>query len=672
MLNKHSSSPLWMILVGLLLLSSSCVSSSTPPELAPESPPTSTKTTPSTLPQAITATPTNSPTYTPTSTQGILPEAITIISTTLQGSEKWNLQHPFADPSAPELITETSDGYRLDPGFQVARIDLSYRWFGIGDRVNIYRRVELRDAGFWRSDTEISANAVETLVQSVARLRPQPQGLIATTHTDDYPSWAIELTDVKNNHVLLYSFSNAPNFTPWNVIYNGKIYTQFDGQIALSLPDLFDVAQGQPLATFWWRDWEQGYLTVATDLLPNQLSNGFSGLLVVYRDFQYTLDSHTGELRGRLSSLTEGTVDLMIGSLSDLQKIELDIGEGQSVVCSLEFEARADPDVITWDFVCPLDKPGESLAYRYPILLTFVDGANQVDTLSGELFGYWEQGTVIPAAPYPQDIGVILEASPVVRDLLTDHQIAVIKFVAAADPETGLLNHRWEADVVLIGQVQIGPRILPYSVMTRVAVEDSQLVHWDLDRSELQALLRDSLDQAITRRFLEGDPNLVLNLYYLEDSDYPIVRESDIMPCADLPVAKGLPSPGQPLRSFAFNRSWEFYQIQILLMDDGLRIHSLNIYPSLPEYELWTSLLPPELQPQGASSFRLIVVRLSAPAVGVYWEENASLSDINLYKEMFAGWNVGMEKREDGLILDQAMLDITDDGRLSLIHCQLP
>src|SRR3990172_4188590 len=116
MLNKHSSSPLWMILVGLLLLSSSCVSSSTPPELAPESPPTSTQTTPSTLPQAITATPTNSLTYTPTSTQGILPEAITIISTTLQGSGKWNLQHPFADPSAPELITETSDGYRLDPG----------------------------------------------------------------------------------------------------------------------------------------------------------------------------------------------------------------------------------------------------------------------------------------------------------------------------------------------------------------------------------------------------------------------------------------------------------------------------------------------------------------------------------------------------------------------------
>ncbi|OGO25403.1 MAG: hypothetical protein A2W33_02815 [Chloroflexi bacterium RBG_16_52_11] len=606
-----------------------------------------------------------------------MPESLTIKSTTFQQSGKWNLHHPYADPSAPELITVTSDGYGLDPDFQVASIDLVYRWVGIGDRVREYQRIERLGDGFWHRGTVIAASAVSKLIQSIVHLHPEPQVLSSTTHTDDYPFWAIELADSKGNTVLLYSESNAPNFAPWNVVYNGAIYAQFDGQIATALPDLFDIAQGQTMAAFWWREWEPGYLTVVPAESARSISSGFSGLLPLYWDFFYAPDAQNGELSGNISGIdwSADVGDMTFNWLSDLQTIELVVDDGQTMACTFDTSIETDSDLVgvTQHFICPVGKPGASQAYSYPIRLTYTDPANQTYALSGKLFGYWEGVTVLPTTPYPEEIGKILESSPVWQDLLSDHQIEVLHFVGAADPATGMIDHHWKADVALFGQVQFTDRILPYSVTIRnVVIEGSKPIHWDIDRSELEVFLQDVLDQPITRRFMEADLNLVLNLYYEEVYGDPLIREEYLAACADLPAPRNLPSPGQPLRGFCFNQPREFYGMQILLMEDGLRIYDLDISPSSPEDAFWATLLPSALQPQGASPFREIFTRLGGQGVSVYWAEDASDSEVRQYNTMFESWGVQNETKDHGIFFPQMMFGFTPDGRLTLINCQAP
>jgi hypothetical protein len=439
------------------------------------------------------------------------------------------------------------------------------------------------------------------------------------------------------------------------------------------------------MASVEWKSWEEGYLTVTyNEPPPDQVSSGLSGLLPVSGYFDYFADPEKGELRGRVSgiSFSEGMANQAIGPLMNLQKIEIDLEDGRSIACTQEI-VQSDPEWITWDFACPAGKPGEDTTYRYPFRMTFTNQINPTYVVSGELFGYWQQGMAIPAVPYPEEIGIILQASPGVSDLLSDHQVFAIRPVAAVDPVVGLSDHHWKAEVALLGQAQIDERILPYSVTIQVEIEDSRLVHWDLDRSELNFLLQDAFDQAITRRFLDGEPDLVLNLFYGEWSadlpEDPIIEES-LQSCAGLtaasqspaPSGQALPAPGQPFRGFAFNQPWSIHSAQILLLEGGLRVNELHISGLDPDDALWISLLPPELQPQDAPPFRSISTSQWRPGVKVYWDMSSSLAEDELYYAMFKNWDVTRDTEYHGITLNQAMLSVASDGRLALVNCRLP
>jgi hypothetical protein len=121
--------------------------------------------------------------------------------------------------------------------------DAGYTPLSEGMSVRDYQRIERQDDGFFHDGTQIPAETVENLVQSIAHLHPQPHMQNTTTHTDDYPFWAIELTDLDGNVVLLYSESNTPNFSPWNVAYQGEIFTQYNGEIATALAGLLIVSR---------------------------------------------------------------------------------------------------------------------------------------------------------------------------------------------------------------------------------------------------------------------------------------------------------------------------------------------------------------------------------------------------------------------------------------------
>ncbi len=607
--------------------------SSTQTHLVLSSPvPTQTKTSTPTLPvptAAVTATtvPTQTPTPTPTETI-----TLTSLITTFQESGWWNFSHPYSDPNRSGLFQVTSDGYQLDPSFQPETIDLSYQWWGLGDPSLHYQRLDRRDFGYWNGSTTVSYEAIKKLIRSISHLHPQPQMLNAITHTDDYPVWAIELVNADGNHILIYSDSNTSNFAPWNVIFNGQIYTQFDGQITEALSKIFIVVQGQPMAFTSIGDAQESHLNVDSIGWPGQLSDGFNGLLAVQGGFHYWVVPQDGAIQGYLKgrSSINGAGNMIIGSITGLTSIEVDAQNGQTVACTLKSIASNDPEAYVWQFTCPVVGPNAKGNYRFPIRVTFKTDKETIYTQSGELFGDWEQGTMLPAITVPEEISQILQGSPALQDLLTDHTMTVVNFSATVDPVKGNMDDQWAATVALLGRLETGNRVIPYTVTTRIAVENSKLAHWSLDRSKLESLLEDVANQTITRRSLDEIPDLVLNLYY-EEGNVSEFGRMYLWACGNLPVAD-VPKTDQPLRGFAFNQSWDFGGIQILLINGKPRLMSYSVQPSDPVDAVWVSLLPKELLPADVMPFDEIYIYGWAPVVIAVWNPNASQSDIDAYK----------------------------------------
>jgi hypothetical protein len=676
MMNDYRSPIFRMFVLSLLVLLPACGSQAVTTPARPTALLTSTQALPTDTAVVRTAGPTSAPSAT-----GELAQAeVKILPTSLEQPGKWNIQHPYSDPNAPRLINMSLEGYQLDPNFQVASIELAYRWVGIGDRVRDYQRIEWRGDSFWLNEAQVSAESVSRLVQSIGRLYAQPHTLTVTTHTDDYPFWAIELTDMNGSRILLYSNSNSLNFVPWNVIYNGEIFVQFDGAIAIALSELFTVGQGETMASFWGPQ-EEGYLWATTlEPIPPQITRGFSGLLPVYDDFQYLIDLEKGELRGFLQGdrwtahLEDGDVDW----LSALQKVEVDVGDGQTQACPLENIPQEDSDWVYWRFVCPLSNPGENTTYHFTIHLTFSTSTGRLYTISGELVGFWKPSTVLPTAPYPEEIAQILQNSPGSGDLVRDHIVYLVRNYSLVDPLNGRMDHQWEAQAGLLGQAQVGEQIVPYTVLfDDIKIEDGKVTRWSIDRTKLTSMLQEVLAQPVTQRFLETDTNPMLNLYYGEHLDHPFINSDELRGCGDLPLAKDLPLPWEAVRGFSFNQPPEYantglYGIQVLLLDDGLRSYDIDINPSSPSDAFWTSLLPEALKPVDAPPFIGIYSGLGGSWINVYWKADASPAEVSYYKAMFAGWDTEDLAYDPGLKLMNQRLELLPDGHLSLVNCTAP
>ncbi len=659
--------------LGLILYACGSPSAATQPISAAASPTVATIPTVTSPPQE-TATTQAIPSTTPAQ------ESILILPTTLEQPGAWILRNPYAYPSASKLFTASPDGYALSPDFEVASIELSYRWIGIGNEVYDYQRIERRDNGFWKNDEQLSSVAVGKLVQAIAHLRPEPQSISVTVWTDDYPTWAVELTSLKGDKVLLYSDSNAPSYIPWNVFFNGEIYAQFDGAIPSALDGLFTVIEGRTIASTGGCQCGDYLPATTIEGPPYQIRYGFSGLLPVYKEFGYWIEAEKGELQGYLSGITwtDKVGKAEINWLTGLQAVEVQPGMGQKVACSLENVPTDYPDSVYQRFTCPIGQPGEGPTYDYPIQMTFATSSGQPYILSGELFGYWESSMTLPVTAYPEEIGEILKSAPSSGDLLRDHLMYVVDFLGSAAQTTGEMSSKWEADVALLGQVELGERIIPYTVMiNNVKIENGKLVRWELDRAELENLLKDVLSQTVTQRFVEYEPMGVINLYYAEDGDYSLIEPDYLPACADLPAVIELPTADQPYRGFSFNMlpsiyRYGFYSSQFLLLKDGVRVYDVDLDPSATEAAFWMSILPDTLKPQNAPPFTRIINSTRSSEIFVGWSTDASATEVSEYNAMFAGWDVEISGHDPGLNLLHKQFGLTPDGRVTLVDCQAP
>jgi hypothetical protein len=581
----------------------------------------------------------------------------------------------------PEVITQTADGFRLDPGFQVDTIEFSYMLHGEYGAIRGSQVIQRRGDRFWRGSSQVPLADIEAFIGSVDRLRLQPQ-MLYSRHSDyrDYndETWRIELCNELGVHVLLTSEGNTSNLAPWNVIYNGRIYSQFDGHITEALPGVVDVAGWSPPASSPRHgDLEEGYLTVDTNGWPEAMRIGFSGLFEIGSRFRYWLDQENGQLRGSVAGPMPGMGPISTGpdeEPSELIDIELDIGGGEQAACSFEVVGTVEYSAPLSDFTCDVPEPAGGI-YRYPIQLTFRTERGYTYTLTGQLFGRWEPGTVVAAPALPAEIQTVLEGSPVVRDLMQDHVVVVNRFQASVDPETGSMEHRWNGELTLLGQARTDERTILYTVTVQAGILDSELVQWDLDRADLHALLRDAISHPLSRRLLQGDANLVLNLYYGEDPNSAILGGEYIPTCGDVPVADSLPTVGQPLRAFGFSQSWEreswgFESLQVLLMDGEARLDRFTLLLSGQD-AVWASVLPPALQPADAPPLQMIVTS-PRPYVQIYWAPSMSDEGISAYASLIETWPGGVNGSLSAVTLHAAILAIEPDGTLSLVSCGAP
>ena len=147
----------------------------------------------------------------------------------------WNLRD-LGDSSRPALLTSAADGYALDPSWSVQQVEYVFKWWGLAKPIFDYQRLELSGGAYTAMTRTVPAKAVQALVQAINHLTPMPVMVEGLSHTDDYPSRAVELTGTDGQRILLLSGSTAnPNAAPWNVLYNGKLYAQLDGGIGLEM-----------------------------------------------------------------------------------------------------------------------------------------------------------------------------------------------------------------------------------------------------------------------------------------------------------------------------------------------------------------------------------------------------------------------------------------------------
>ena len=173
---------------------------------------------------------------------------------------EWNFSHPYVFEDWPDLIIPDGDVYKLDESYEIQSVELSYQWWGLGDPVFNYQQIKKSGSSYMLGGKIVSEEKVKNLVNSMNNLHIVPQTLSSITHTDDYPIWAIEITGNDDTKILLNSTSNSASYVPWNVIYNGEIYAQFDGSVAIVLADLFAVSEGEPMAAFFPGGGEEGEL----------------------------------------------------------------------------------------------------------------------------------------------------------------------------------------------------------------------------------------------------------------------------------------------------------------------------------------------------------------------------------------------------------------------------
>jgi hypothetical protein len=525
-------------------------------------------------------------------------------SNPLAPPNEWPMWDPM-DPSAPELIVPGEKGHRLKQDWEVARIEYTYQMIAFGGESFNYHKVERTQQGFTRNGEPIPTELVHTFLRSLDHLYPT-EGVVGSAGgvTDFYPYWAVEIVGADGNHILISS-TNTGNAAgvPWSVLYNGRMYGQYDGLLVNPMYSLFPVEgsyeKGKPIP-----------LPAAPKVsggryLPPQIRYGFWGLFPFADTLRYMANPGQGAISGQFGLHSYHIKEL--GQINDLRHVEIKVN-GIATPCKIDRETSTDW-WLYWDFSCSPGDAAVDKAYLYPITVTIGTSAGKELVMAGELWGKWGQDRRHISSPPSLELRQPFASSPDLTDLLADHVLLRTTYVgstAADNPMSGERN----GTVILAGKTSLYGKPTRYTVGTRFKTVDGQIKYWTLSRAKLRDLLRDVAALPLTRHILSADPTVVINLWYAEDPlpsrGLFVLEPYSVAVHRCGPIQGGtFPVEGKPLRAFTFNEFNEFgesasYGLHwpedgFVLIDGKPVVYQLHLNPSQNIGAVTRVLLPREL-----------------------------------------------------------------------------
>ncbi|MFZ5857755.1 MAG: hypothetical protein ACOYZ6_13060 [Chloroflexota bacterium] len=534
------------------------------------------------------------------------------------------------DPTLPDLILQGQNGYRLDSQWQIDKIEYVYDWWGLSEPQLGYEVISNSESGYHWNDKLIPAERIDDFLATITNLHPSQSLLVGIFHTDDYPTWQIELTGKDGNRILIYSESNEnPGYGPWHVVYNGRIYAQYDGTIGLAIGRLFERGDEFVWDSFLPEYHTNDFVGFATTGWPNQLWYGFNGLLPISESFHYFVNPETNEIRGFVRGRYSigGFGNMIVGRIDTLKYVRL-TKDGQKQNCAIEALESDDPYAEAWNFSCPVLRGETGQRYRFPIEIIFGTDEGRDFITEGTLFGQWGNLSSFWLLPPPEEIQSAIEKNPNAQELLknTDFYVSqyVGKMLLGKDTYPTL-----SGQIVLIGTAIIDGVEINYSIFTPFIVENNQFVRFGLTEQELKRFLSDAMKSPITRRYLIYYPKATLNLWF---ASFDKVKEPE-MPelwvgsgatnnmnirvgvCGDS-FAQVYPSKNKPFRRFTFNSDDLWYpwrgfvndNVSFLLTDNETIVDKIELswWGESERNELnvaWQLLLPSQLNVLGERRF---------------------------------------------------------------------
>lgn len=318
-----------------------------------------------------------------------------------QGVDEWKFREMPLAPATSALI-ETETGFALDPNWQIAEIEYDYDWGGLGihrDKPN--QIVNRKGDAFIRNDQVIAIQTIEAFVHSIERFHPSQFYISGYRWTDDYPSHTIQITGVDGQQIVISASSTGnPGDGPWNLIYNGRLYAQYDGAFGYGMDGIFDyVMRGTDTEMFGdiFSDTIEftPAISFSTYNLPPQLEDGFEGLFPISDHFSYTADVTTGEIKGEIiGRIFYGEYEqepIYSGTFAELHSITLLPNTSSAVACVIEpmtlpNRENKEGDA-AWSFTCPMGVVAQGTPYLYPIEVQLQDNDGNPVTLNGTLSG---------------------------------------------------------------------------------------------------------------------------------------------------------------------------------------------------------------------------------------------------------------------------------------------
>ncbi len=636
-----------ILLVSILTLGCGIIPVSPPPSASPQ-------------PSPI---PTPAPTATPTPGAG------------------WGLRE-LGDPARPALLTRGADGFALDPAWSAQQVEYVFKWWGLAKPIFDYQRLELTGGAYTGLTRTVPAQAVQALIQAINHLTPMPMMVDGLSHTDDYPSRAVELLGTDGQRLLLLSSSTAnPDAAPWNLLYNGKFYVQLDGGIGRALNGLFGQAGGFPAASFHPGGQKPNTIVFASSGWPNQVAAGFDGLLPIADSFRYVFDPKLQRLRGTIVGRSSilGIGNMVIGTVTGLSSVNVG-GEA----CAIDPIQTDDVAGAAWTFSCPLGPKTPTAPRALPISVALSTDAGVPLTTTGSLIDPWAGAGVLPDLSANDFIRQALAADPDARDILSDHAIALVLFESSLDDKAGFAQGWLQGDVVLLGRTH-GPTDIRYTMTTPFRIQNGKLTFWRLSRGKLDALLKDALGQALVTRARAARPEVVLSLWYAEMdparitdrvllNEMPTLRGISLPACANATGVKDLPAADQPLRGFSLDSDWSGRGLEFALVGSQVVVASLQLDARDTERAALVSVLTPkELRSDTATPFsRITTMRFRADDAQIWLSLDKTLTETQRAQADALASALTMpiaRDKADFWTIQHAWLAVGADGQLSLTAC---